>query len=55
MSTFVYSTQLNLDGPWLIDRTDLLHLGKIIDEILNKFSAASEERVDVELHKFLDE
>lgn len=54
MSTFVYSTQINLDGPWLIDRPALQQLAEIINVISDKFSSASEECINVELPKMLE-
>lgn len=54
MSTFVYSTQSNLDGPWLIDRAALGHLGNVIDAISGKFSVASNDCIEAELSKILE-
>ena len=45
MKNFVYSTQITLDGPWLIDREALLHLGKSVETISVKFDSANREFV----------
>lgn len=54
MSNFVYSTQITFDGPWLIDREALLHLGKTIEAISAKFASANKELVDSKLNLILE-
>ncbi len=54
MNNFVYSTQVNLEGPWLVDRDALLHLGRDIETISGKFANANKEFIDNSLTQMLE-
>lgn len=46
MSTFIYSTQDTLDGPWIVDHSSLKQLGAIIESISEKFENANNDLIE---------
>lgn len=51
MGTFIYSTQAELDGPWLVDRPALKELGEIVETIAQKFESANQDFIEAKVDK----
>lgn len=51
MSTFVYSTRANLEGPWLVDKSALTELGEIVETIAKRFENANQDFIDAKAAK----
>ena len=49
LAELVYSTNLSLSGPWLLDDAALTHLGDVLEPEWNRLCARWEETVDEEV------
>lgn len=55
MSAFIYSTQSDFDGPWLIDRDGLTQLSQILDSIHIKLTLLAESLIERDLNELQEE
>lgn len=55
MSAFIYSTQSDFDGPWLVDRDALSQLSEILDTAQSKLTTLAETLVDRDLAELAEE
>ncbi|MCQ8130264.1 hypothetical protein [Methylomonas rivi] len=52
MSSLIYLTRDDLDGPWLLDRTAMLQLSEILNSLSDKLTITAETLIESELSEY---
>jgi hypothetical protein len=54
MSTFVYSTQKDFDGPWLVSRDALNELDEVLERICGRYQIEADKHIETEINNHLE-